>query len=417
VLRPLISLRQRNFRLYWSGQVISLVGGRMQTIGQAWLVLQLTHNAWQLGVVATLQSLPMLFLSLLGGIIADRWPKRRILLITETGSMLQALLLWALVATGSVRLGQIYVLAVLLGLLNSLELPTSRAFIVEMVGRDDLSNAIALYSSVTTLARVVGPGLAGVIIAAGGVSTLFLLNVLTFLPAVAGLALMRSRDLHGQAHLTAAEQRPLSTWQRLREGLEFVWRMPAVAVVVGVVGLVLLFGSNFNVVLPLFATATLHAGPTGFGFLSAATGIGALLAALWLAWANRQPTIGGILLGMAIFGVLEAVFALVHVYGLSLALIAAVAFAENAFAAQSLTALQALTPDQLRGRVVSVQVLFFDGSLPLGSLLMGWLSSSYGAPRALLVGALLSLLVVAFACLWRKPAERNAVELARLHTA
>src|SRR5713226_8911976 len=166
LLRALTSLRQRNFRLYWYGQMISLMGSGMQSIGQVWLVLELTHSAWQLGLVGALQALPVLLFSIFGGVFVDRWPKRRLLLFTQSAAMLQALLLWALIATGTVQLWHIYVLAMLLGLTNSLYLPASRAFVVEMVGREDLPNAVALNCSFSTLARIVGPGMAGIIIAA-----------------------------------------------------------------------------------------------------------------------------------------------------------------------------------------------------------------------------------------------------------
>jgi MFS family permease len=394
LLRAFTSLRQRNFRLYWFGQMISLMGTRMQTIGQAWLVLELTHSGWQLGVVGALQALPVLLFSIFGGVFADRWPKRRVLLFTQSAAMLQALLLWVLIATGTVQLWQIYVLAMLLGLTNSLYMPASRAFVVEMVGRDDLPNAVALNSSLSTLARIVGPGVAGIIIAASSVTMLFLFNALSFLPVIAGLALIKSHELHAQAlqHRSVGERQ--NTWQSLHEGMDYVWKTPAILVVIVVVGLVLLFGSNFNVVLPLFAIDVLHVGATGFGFLSAATGVGALLSALWLAWSNQQPTIRRVLIGMLLFGVLETVFAVSRIYLLSLVLIASVGFTEEAFAMQAITALQTVAPDHLSGRVMSVQVLFFDGSLPLGYLLMGWLSGLFGAPIAMLIGALLSLAVV-----------------------
>ncbi|HEV2659911.1 MAG TPA: MFS transporter, partial [Ktedonobacteraceae bacterium] len=189
-MRAITSLRQRNFRLFLFGQMISLIGSWMQSIGQAWLVLELTHSAWQLGMVGALQALPILFLSIFGGVFADRWPKRRVLLVTQTAAMLQALLIWALIATGVVQLWHIYVLALLLGITNSLDKPTRQAFVVEMVGREDLPNAVALNSSLTTLARIVGPGIGGIIIATSGVSMLFLLNALRFLAVIAGLALI-----------------------------------------------------------------------------------------------------------------------------------------------------------------------------------------------------------------------------------
>ena len=413
LLRAFTSLRQRNFRLFWFGQMISLIGSYMQSIGQAWLVLELTHSGWQLGLVGALQALPVLLFSLFGGVFADRWPKRRVLLVTQSAAMIQAFLLWVLIATGTIQLWHIYVLAMLLGLTYCLYLPTSRAFVVEMVGREDLSNAVALNFSLSTLARIVGPGLGGIIIAESSVTMLFLLNALSFLAVLVGLALIKSHELHAQAlqHRSVGERQ--NTWQSLREGVDYVWKTPAVLLVILVVGLVLLFGSNFNVVLPLFATDVLHVGATGFGLLSAAIGVGALISALWLAWGNQQPTIRRVLIGALVFGVLEAVFAVSRIYLLSLVLIASVGFMETAFAAQAMTTLQTVTPDHLSGRVMSVQVLFFDGSLPLGYLLIGWLSGLCGAPIAMLIGALLSLVVAGAGWMWRKPAEKDVAESAR----
>jgi MFS family permease len=402
MLRTFTSLRHRNYRLYWSGQMISLMGTYMQTIGQTWLVLELTHSGWQLGLVGALQALPILLFSLFGGIYADRWPKRRVLLVTQTAAMIQAFLLWLLIATGIIQLWHIYVLALLLGFTNSLYRPAARSFVVELVGREDLPNAVALNSTLGQVTRIAGPGLGGIIIAASGVTMLFLLNVFSFLAVLVALALIKSQELHAQVIQHPSTRQ--STWQSLREGVSYVWRTPAVLLTTVVVGLVLLFGSNFNVVLPLLATNVLHVGAAGFGFLSAALGVGALLATLWLAWSNQRPTIRGVLTAMLAFGILEAAFAVSPFYLLSLALITGVGFMETAFAAQALTALQTVVPDHLRGRATSVQVLFFDGSLPLGYVLMGWLSGLYGAPIAILIGALLSLLVVGTGWLWRKPA-------------
>ncbi len=405
------SLRQRNFRLFWFGQMISLTGSYMQSIGQTWLVLELTHSAFQLGLVGALQALPVLLFALVGGVLADRWPKRRVLFCTQAAAMIQALLLWALITTGTVQLWHVYVLALLLGLTNCLGRPTGQAFVVELVGRADLPNAVALNSSLSNLTRIVGPGLGGVIIAVSGVASLFLLNALSFIAVLAALALINSRDLHAQAprHTNAGARQ--TTWQSLREGVDYVRNTPAVSLVILVVGLMLLFGSNFNVVLPFFATGVLHAGATGFGFLSGASGVGSLIASLWLAWRNQKPTITRVLIGALVFGVLEAVFAVSRIYPLSLALIASVGGAEIVFTTLAVTMLQTVAPDHLRGRVMSVAILFFDGSLPLGYLLMGWLAGRYGASSALLIGALLSLLVVGGAWLWRKPAEAGGPPL------
>ncbi|GAC1448194.1 MAG: MFS transporter [Ktedonobacterales bacterium] len=407
------SLRHRNYRLYWYGQMISLVGTWMQSVGQAWLVLELTHSPWQLGLVGALQFLPVLLFSLFGGVFADRWPKRRVLLWTQAAAMTQALLLWALSATGAVQLWHVYALALLLGLTNSLDQPARSAFVIELVGRADLPNAVALNSSLANLARIVGPGLGGLIIAASGVTTLFLLNALSFLAVMVSLALIKRRELHAQAPQRSTAPAPLSTWRSLREGVGYVWNTPAVLWVILVVGLVLLFGANFSVVLPLFATDVLHVGAVGFGMLSAALGAGALLAALWLAWSNQKPTTHRMLIGMLVFGVLEAAFAVSHLYLLSPALIASVGAAEAVFGTLAITLLQTIAPDHLRGRVTSVYILCFTGSIPLGYLLAGWLSGLYGASMALLICALLSLLVVAAGWVWWKPAARSLAESAQ----
>jgi MFS family permease len=401
LLRRFPAFRHRNYRLFWFGQLVSRTGTWMQSTGQAWLVLTLTHSAWQLSLVGALQALPLLLFSLMGGVLADRWPKRRVLLCTQGAAMAQALVFWLLIVSGSIQVWQIYVLALLLGLSNSLGWPVSQAFTVELVGRADLPNAVALNASFTNLTRMVGPGLGGIILAAGGSGTLFLLNALSFLAILGALALISSGDLQAQAQVSAAGAGRQTSWQSLREALGYVGGMPSLLLVIGAVGLVLFFGSNFTIVLPLLSTNVLHSGPTGFGFLSAALGAGALLGALLLAWDSRQPTPRAVLRGTTVFGALECVFALSHLYGLSLLLIAGLGAVEAVFAAQAITLLQLLAPDHLRGRVMSVCVLVFDGSVPPGYLLVGWLAGSAGVSAALLIGGALCLLVSGAGWLWQ----------------
>src|SRR5437868_10097004 len=208
LLRAFLALRHRNFRLFWSGQLISLTGTWMQTIGQAWLVLELTHSAWLLGVVGALQFLPVMLLALFGGVLADRLPKRTVLLFTQSSAMLQAFALWALVATGQVHLWHVLVLASLLGLTNSVDMPTRQAFVVEMVGREDLPNAVALNSSLFNMARIVGPGVGGILIAWLGVAPLFLLNALSFIAVIIGLALIDLKSLYGRARSLSQKAAP-----------------------------------------------------------------------------------------------------------------------------------------------------------------------------------------------------------------
>ena len=351
--------------------------------------------------MGALQALPILLFSLFGGVFADRWPKRYVLLVTQVASTVQALLLWLLIVTASIQLWHLYVLALLLGLTNSLYRPASRAFVVELVGRENLPNAVALNSSLSSLARIVGPALGGIVIALSGVSMLFLLNALSFLPVIVVLLLLRNSELHIQPNQNTVTHERQRTWRSLREGIDYIRQTPTILLVIVVAGLVLLFGSNFNVVLPLFATSLLHRGSTGFGFLSAATGLGALLAGLWMAWNNRHPTVRYLLIVMLIFSVLEIAFVFSRFYPLSLLLIAAVGFSEEAFAAQSMMTLQITTPAHLSGRVISVQVFFFDGSLPLGYLLMGWLSALYGPATALFIGAILCLLTITLGWFWQ----------------
>ncbi len=408
-LRAFASLRQRNFRLYWFGQLISLLGTWMQGIGQVWLVLQLTHNPVLLGLVGALQYLPVLLFSLFTGVFADRWPKRRILLVTQTVAMLQSLALWLLVLTGTVQLWHIYILALVLGLTNSLTMPTTQAFVVEMVGRENVSNAIGLTSSLTHLARMLGPAIGGFIIAASGVTSLFLLNTLSFLAVLIALLLMDGKALFVRIDATKNTNVTQNTWQGLREGLAYVQRTPVVLLAIVIGGFVLLFGSNFDVFLPLFATEVLSVGAKGYGILAGSISAGSLLASMWLAWSKQKPTVSRVLVSASIFGVIEIFFTLSRLYPLSLILIAMVGFLEVAFAALATTTIQTVVPDALRGRVMSVTILFFTGSVPPGYLLAGWLSSLYGAPLAMLLCALLSLLVVGVGWVWLRQTESRAV--------
>lgn len=412
LLRAFVALQHRNFRLFWFGQLISLIGTWMQTIGQAWLVLELTHSAWLLGLVGALQFLPVMLLALFGGVIADKWPKRRVLLFTQSSAMTLALILAILVFTGKVQIWHIFLLASLLGLTNSVDMPTRQAFVVEMVGRESLPNAIALNSSLFNMARIIGPGIGGLIIAWLGVAPLFLLNAISFIAVLIGLALIDMQTLYGHPKrgATLHDAPKQSTLQSLREGLHYVFHTPSVFLIIAVIGTISLFGINFNVVLPLFATVVLHAGPTGFGFISSAFGLGSLFSALWLAWGNKKPSIIQLLIEGTLFCIIEAMFALSNIYGLSLVLIAAVGFTQIGFSAIANTTLQTVAPDHLRGRVMSVYMVVFAGSIPLGNLFTGGLALFFGAPIALLAGACLSLVAAIAGWVFRKPAMKDLAE-------
>ena len=407
--RTFVALHHRNYRLFFFGQMISQIGTWMQLTAQAWLVLQLTHSALLLGVVSLLQYLPVMIFSLYGGVLADRVPKRTLLLVTQSISLVQAGVMWLLVITGTIQVWHILLLVALLGITNALDSPARNAFINEMVGREDLPNAVALNSSLVNMARVLGPGLGGVLIALFGVTPLFLLNALSFIAVIIGLFMIDPRTLYALPG-KRTDDKKLSMFQSLREGLSYSWHMPAVLLIIGLIGGVALFGITFNVMLPLFATEVFHAGATGYGFIAAAYGLGALFSALWVAWGNRKPTIRFLLSAAFVFGVLEIVFALSHFYILSFPLLIGIGFAQIVMTATAATAVQTVAPNSLRGRIISVYLLVYAGALPLGNFLAGALTTRIGVPTTFLIGGILCLVVACIGWLLRKPAEKSLVE-------
>lgn len=376
----------RNYRLFFGGQAISLVGTWMQTVAQAWLILQLTSDPIWLGLLSALQFLPVMVFGLFGGLVADALPKRKTLIGTQTVQMLLAFALFGLSVTGVVQVWHILVLATLLGLTNAVDMPTRQAFAVEMVGREDIANAVALNSAMFNGARIVGPAIAGLTIGFLNLSAAFLINGLSFLAVIVAYAVMRDDDLHSLARYnrpsTVAEVR-----RTLGEGLHYVRHTEVVLLATVVVGLVSTFGMNFGVMVPALAHDVLHSDATGYGFLMAATGVGSLVAALLIAFSGRPRTAiigaGAIILGLGL-----AVSASIHAFPLALPAMALVGFGAIGMAATANTTIQLAVPDELRGRVISVYTTVFVGSTPVGGLLMGWLASRFGVDVALLVGGI-----------------------------
>jgi MFS family permease len=282
------AFRHRNYRLFFSGQLVSLIGTWMQAVAQAWLVLQLTGDPFLLGLVAAMQFLPVMVLGLFGGLIADALPKRRTLIVTQVVQMVLAFVLFGLTATGMVEVWQIIVLALLLGITNAVDMPTRQSFVVEMVGRSDVANAVALNSAVFNTARVVGPAIAGLTIGAFDISVAFLLNGLSFLAVILAYALMRDDELASPPMLSRPHT-VREVGRTLAEGIRYVRRTDLVLLATVIVGLVSLFGMNFGVIIPALARDVLHVGPSGYGFLMAASGIGSLVAALSIAFSPRSP--------------------------------------------------------------------------------------------------------------------------------
>ena len=288
------ALRHRNYRLFFSGQLVSLIGTWMQSVAQGWLVLQLTGDPFWLGVVAAAQFGPVLVLGLFGGLIADHLPKRRTLIACQAVAMILAFALFALTATHTVHVSHIVVLALLLGAVNAIDMPTRQAFAVEMVGRGDIGNAVALNSAVFNGARVVGPAIAGLTIAATDISLAFLINGLSFLGVIVAYLSMREDDLTSPA-LLARPTTASEVVANLGEGLRYVRTTPAVLLPILVIGLVSTFGMNFSVTIPALARDVLHVGAEGFGFLMAATGIGSFVVAIGIAFGRRaRPALVGL---------------------------------------------------------------------------------------------------------------------------
>jgi MFS family permease len=388
------ALHHYNFRLFWFGQLISLVGTWMQSIGQAWLVLELSkNNALLLGIVGALQFLPVLILSLLGGVIADRWPKRNLLLATQSSAMLLAFLLFALTVTHVVQIWHIFILATLLGTVNALDMPTRQAFVVEMVGREDVLNAVALNSSLFNTARIIGPGIGGLLIGWLGVAPLFLLNGISFISVIMGLAAMHVDELLPIAPSNRGRGMR-SSFTQLGEGLHYIRQTSILLTIVLLLAAVGTFALNFNVILPLFAADVLRVGASGYGMMSAVTGLGSLLAALVLAAVGRKPRMSVLLISGTALAIGEVGFALSRFYPLSLLLLAGIGFATISFSATANTALQTGSPDHLRGRIMGMYVVVFAGTTPIGNLFTGGLANWWGPSLSLIAGAALTILAV-----------------------
>ena len=385
------ALRHRNFRLFWAGQLVSLVGTWMQTVAQSWLVLQLTNDPLWLGIVAAAQFTPVLIFGLFGGVIADQLPKRRTLVVTQTASMLLAFALSAIVASGITQVWHILVLAVLLGLTNAVDMPVRQSFVIEMVGREDVANAVGLNSAVFNAARIVGPAVAGILIGAFGVATAFFINGVSFIAVIAGLLWMRDSELlSGPVAIMPHSVRGVV--ENLAEGVRYVRETRIVLLAVVVVGLVSTVAMNFNVLIPALARDVLDVGATGYGLLMAASGIGALTAALAIAVIGRpgpRLLVGGALL----LGVAEVAVAASRVFSVSIGLMFLAGLGSIAMAATANTLIQLAVPDRLRGRVMSVYTTVFAGSTPIGGLMAGGIASAMGAPAGLLLGGGVAVVV------------------------
>jgi MFS family permease len=378
------ALRSRNYRLFFSGQVVSLVGTWMTTTATNWLVYRLTGSAVLLGTVAFASQFPAFLLGPFAGIVVDRIDRHRLLVITQTISMFQSFALAALVFSGHITLEWIIALGIVQGLVNAFDMPARQAFLLTMIeSKEDLGNAIALNSSMVNLARLAGPSVAGVLIAATGEGACFFIDGVSYIAVIVGLLLMRLPPR------VAAPAVRRSAVQQFREGLTYALGFHPIRSIILLLAVVSLVGVPYSVLMPVFATTVFHGGPHTLGILMTCSGCGALLGALWLA--GRRSVIGlGRVIPMAtvLFGVGLIAFSFTHVLWLAMPCLVVAGFGFMVQMASSNTLIQTIVDDEKRGRVMSFYMMAFLGTAPFGSLIAGSLSSRIGAASTLRIGGL-----------------------------
>ncbi len=380
------ALRHRNFRLFFYGQLISLIGTWMTTTAQGWLVYQLTGSKALLGVVAACASAPMLVFSTWGGWAADRYPKRSVLVATQISSMILSLLMAVLVWSGHIKPWEIIVLAMLGGVTMAFDMPARQSFVIEMTSREDLMNAISLNSSVFNAARIIGPSIAGILMAKVGIAMCFFIDGVSFIAVIAGLLMMQLPKRKSAPSETGAIGQAL-------EGFSYVWNHPRPLTILALFAVVGIFGWSYSVLMPAFAHDVLHLGEQGYGMMMAASGVGALIAALTVATAGHTlPSRALALGGVWIFSAGLALFAFNRNLYVELALLALSGFGIVLYFSTSNTTLQTIVPDEMRGRVMGIWTLVFGGMMPLGSLQAGLMADVLGTPATIAIGAIICAL-------------------------
>ncbi len=375
------ALRHRNFQLFFSGQLISLIGTWMQTVAQSWLVYRLTGSSLLLGAVGFASQIPVFLVAPLGGIAADRLHRHQVIIGTQISAMVLAFVLAALTLTRTVQVWNIFVLAALLGLVNAFDIPARQSFLVDMVGKEDLMNAIALNSSMFNGARIIGPAIAGVLVAKIGEGWCFFANAVTYIAVIVGLLMMRVPRRSGRAPSGPA-------LAHLIEGFRFARQTAPIRALLFLLGLVSLVAMPYTVLMPVFAAKILQGGARGLGILMGATGVGALLGALTLATRAGVRGLGRwVAFSCGGFGVSLVLFSFSRNFWLSTALLLPAGFCMMLQMSSSNTLIQAMVPDHLRGRVMALYTMMFMGMAPFGSLFAGALADKLGAPCTVSLGA------------------------------
>ena len=384
------ALRHRNFQLFFGGQMISLIGTWMDNIAEAWLVYRLTGSSLLLGTVAFAGQIPVFLLAPIGGMVADRWNRQRVVIATQASSMVLAGVLAVLTLSHRVTVWEVVVIAALMGAVNAFDIPARQAFLVDMVGREDLMNAIALNSSMFNGARVIGPSIAGILVASIGEGWCFAANSISYIAVIIGLLLMH-------VNRAPVEVRRVSPFEHIVEGFRFVWNTGPIRALLLLLGLVSLVAMPYSVLMPIFAAKILHGNARTLGVLMGATGVGALGGALTLASRSGVRGLGRwVAMACGSFGVALILFSLSRWYFLSVVLLVPVGFAMMVQMASSNTLIQAMVPDRLRGRAMAVYSMMFMGMAPMGALLSGWSADHIGAQWTLAIGGVGAIVGAAF---------------------
>jgi MFS family permease len=389
------SLRIRNFRLYFTAQLISVSGTWMQSIAQAWLVLHLTGSGVDLGIVVGLQFLPMLLFGPVGGLVADRMNKRQLLFVTQTGGAVLALVLGVLVVSHQVQLWQVYALAGLLGVVNLFDNPARQTFMIEMVGRDDLPNAVSLNSVVMNASRIVGPALGGLVITIFGLGVCFFVNAASYVAVIVGLSMMRNAELLPTERVAPARG-------QIREGFRYVWGTPSLRNTLLAIALIGVFAYNFTVTLALLAKGTFHGGPGTYSLLTSCMAVGAVAGGL-IAAHRARPTPRLLQVLALVFGGLMAAVALAPTLVLAAVLIVFMGAASIGFIATANATLQLSAEPAMRGRVMALYAMAFLGTTPIGAPLVGAIAQ-WTNPRVALLSGAAATVVAAGLLMWRHQA-------------
>jgi len=396
------ALAHRNFRLFFIGQGISLVGTWMQNVGEGWLILTLTNSPFYVGLTAALSSVGVLLFSLYAGVIADRVDKRRVIIFMQLAFMIEAFTVSILVWTHVIAVWQVLVLATTLGIASAFDIPMRQSFIVEMVGKDDLMNAIALNSSLFNGARVVGPAIAGLLIGTVGIAWCYFLNGMSYIAVIVGLLMMRLPYNSQPAKTTSA-------WTGFREVLTYLRNDRRLRVLMILTAILSVFGFPYISMMPVFARDVLHRGAAGYGALTSSIGIGAVIGALGVALASSRIRARGrlMLVGGTAFGVLLMLFSASRALALSMVLLALTGCAMIVNNSLTNTLIQTTAPDHLRGRVMGFYSFVFVGMAPFGAFLFGLVAEHVGVPATLAAGGAIVALAVTIAG-WAVPSIRAA---------